>query len=200
MIPTMKIRPALLVVAIVVFILGLALAQSVVLADSHEEPGSGMDMGEGSPVDSMDTGGMDMGADSTMGDMDTSGMDMSADSTMGDMDTSGMDMAAMDMSTSKWQDQINKVSYPVTAVLALLTVLICIMLMRATGLTDKFGLVSAGLALFLVQSIVGVLYYVSNGSIVNMPTLMFVMSLFTSVALLLIGTAFYRWNRMISQG
>ncbi|MEE8372678.1 MAG: hypothetical protein V3R87_02955 [Dehalococcoidia bacterium] len=184
MIPTMKIRPALLVVAIVVFILGLALAQSVVLADSHEEPGSGMDMGEGSPVDSMDTGGMDM----------------SADSTMGDMDTSGMDMAAMDMSTSKWQDQINKVSYPVTAVLALLTVLICIMLMRATGLTDKFGLVSAGLALFLVQSIVGVLYYVSNGSIVNMPTLMFVMSLFTSVALLLIGTAFYRWNRMISQG
>lgn len=172
MIGTMKIRPALLVVATVVFILGLALAQSVVLADGHEEPGSGMDMGEGSPVDGMDTGGMDIGEGSTM--------------------------AGMDMSISKWQDQVNKVSYPVTAVLALLTLVICIMLMKATGLTDKFGLVSAGLALFLAQSTAGVLYYLSDGSIVNMPTLMFITSLFTSVALLLIGTAFYRWKRMLS--
>ncbi len=112
---------------------------------------------------------------------------------MGDGSSGQMKMDA----TNTWQDQVNKVSYPVTAIFALLTVWVCFLLMRATGMVDKFGLISVGLALFLVQAVFGVLFYLSNGTIVTMPTLMFIMSLFNSLALLLIGSAFYRWKRMI---
>ncbi len=113
---------------------------------------------------------------------------------MGDSASMGqMEMGA----TSTWQDQVNKVSYPITAIFALIAVWVCFLLMKATGMVDKFGLISTGLALFLVQAVFGVLFYLSNGAIVSMPTLMFIMSLFNSLALLLIGTAFYRWKRMI---
>ncbi len=121
-------------------------------------------------------------------------MDMGDD---GDSD-SDADMGDMQMgATVSWQDQVNKVSYPTTAVLALLAVWVCVLLMRATGMVDKFGLISIGLGLFVVQAIFGVIYYVSDGDLVTMPTVMFVMSLATSLALLLMGVAFYRWQRMI---
>ena len=96
-----------------------------------------------------------------------------------------------------WQDQINTVSYPFTAVAALFAVWVCILLMRATGMVDKFSLIAVGLALFFIQSVLGVLFYITDGAAITMPTLMFVMSLFNSIALLLIGGAFYRWKRMI---
>lgn len=149
------------------------------LAYGHEESGSAMEMGEGS-----DMAGTDMNESPAMDSMNISndpGMD-------------GMEMG----STNSWQDQVNKISYPLTALVALFTVWICVMLIRATGLIDKFGLVAAGLVLFLIQSVVGVAYYITDGSIVTMPTLMFVTSLFNMIALLLIGAAFYRWNRMLS--
>ncbi len=138
---------------------------------------------------------MEMGEGSAMDDTDMSespaidSMNMSKDPGMGDMDMG---------STNSWQDQVNKISYPLTALVALFTVWICVMLTRATGLTDKFGLVAAGLMLFLIQSVIGVAYYVTAGSIITMPTLMFIMSLFNTMALLLIAAAFYRWKRMLS--
>ncbi len=189
------------VLAILVLSLFAMSAYGVVLANEHEESGSSMNMDGGSAMDAMDTGesstmdGMNMDEGSAM-----DSTDMGESSTMTDMNMSeDTSMSGMDMgSRSSWQDLVNKVSYPLTAVVALFTVWVCVMLTKATGLIDKFGLVSAGLLLFLVQSIFGVVYYVSDGSMVTMPTLMFIMSVFNSIALLLIGAAFYRWKRMLS--
>ncbi len=162
-----KIMIILLIVTALMLPTVLLSSQSTVFADSHEEE----------PDSEMK---MDDGSGGTMGMND------------------GSSMGQMKMGvTNTWQDQVNKVSYPITAIFALLAVWICFLLMRATGMVDKFGLISVGLALFLVQAVFGVLFYLSNGTIVTMPTLMFVMSLFNSLALLLIGSAFYRWKRMI---
>ena len=110
----------------------------------------------------------------------------------------GAGMGQMQMGgANTWQDQVNRISYPFTAVAALFAVWVCILLMRATGMVDKFSLISFGLALFFIQSVVGVLFYLTKGAAVSMPMLMFIMSLFNSIALLLIGGAFYRWKRMI---
>ena len=116
----------------------------------------------------------------------------------GSSDDSAMDKMNMDV-TNTWQDQVNRISYPITAIVALFAAWVCFLLMRATGMADKFGLIAIGLALFFIQAVFGVLFYLSNGTIVTMPTLMFVMSLFNSLALLLIGSAFYRWKRMIGR-
>ncbi len=171
--------PKFPVLAILMLSLIAISPRSVALADDHEESGGAMKMGEVSAVD-----GMDMSDSPTM-----DSMNMGEDPGMG-----GMDMSTAD----SWQDQVSKFTYPLTAVVALFTVWICVVLMRATGLIDKFGLVSAGLLLFLIQSVFGVLYYLTDGTIITMATLMFIMSLFNSIALLLIGTAFYRWKRMLS--
>ncbi len=163
----MKIMITLLLLAVLLLPTVLLSPQSTVFANSHEE-----ESGDGME--------MDDGSGDTMGMND------------------GPSMGQMKMGvTNTWQDQVNKISYPLTAVFALLAVWVCFLLMKATGMVDKFGLISVGLALFLVQAVFGVLFYMSNGTIITMPTLMFVMSLFNSVALLLIGSAFYRWKRMI---
>lgn len=167
------------ILAILVLSLIAISPYGVAHAYGHEESGSAMEMGEGSAMDDTDM--------SESPAIDS--MNMSKDPGMGDMDMG---------STNSWQDQVNKISYPLTALVALFTVWICVMLTRATGLTDKFGLVAAGLMLFLIQSVVGVAYYVTAGSIITMPTLMFIMSLFNTMALLLIAAAFYRWKRMLS--
>ncbi len=162
-----RIMIILLILTTLMLPIVLFSSQSTVIADSHEEE-----------------------SDSEMEKDDGSG------GTMGMNDAPSMGQMKMGV-TSTWQDQVNKISYPITAIFALLAVWVCFLLMRATGMVDKFGLISIGLALFLVQAVFGVLFYLSNGTIVTMPTLMFVMSLFNSLALLLIGSAFYRWKRMI---
>ena len=162
-----KIMIILLILTTLMLPAVLLSSQSTVFADSHEKE----------PDSEME---MDDGSGGTMGMND------------------GQSMGQMKMGvTNTWQDQVNKISYPITAIFALLAVWVCFLLMRATGMVDKFGLISIALALFLVQAVFGVLFYLSNGTIVTMPTLMFVMSLLNSLALLLIGSAFYRWKRMI---
>ena len=112
----------------------------------------------------------------------------------------GMDMSSgmVHSVTDTWQDKVNKVSYPVTLALALFAVWVCAGLIRATGMVDKFGPIAAGLGLFVLQAIAGVLFYVTDGEAVDMPTLMLIMSSFTSVALVLMGFAFFKWKRMMS--
>lgn len=103
----------------------------------------------------------------------------------------------MDMGRDSWQDNVNRVTYPITAILALVTALICWTLIRATGMTDKFGLITAGLAVFVGQSVLGVLFYVTDGAAISMGTLMLMMSLLNSVALGFIALAFFKWRRML---
>ncbi len=173
----LKILALSLFMTVFIFPALLLSSQNAVFATDHEEKtGNEMKM-NGDSGDEMKMN------ESTNGQMEKGG---------------GQAMEKMEMGgTNSWQDQINKISYPITAIFALIAVWVCFLLMRATGMVDKFGLISLGLALFLVQAVFGVLFYLSNGSIVSMPTLMFVMSLLNSLALLLIGTAFYRWKRMI---
>ncbi len=162
-----KIMIILLIVTALMLPTVLLSSQSTVFANSHEEE----------PDSEME---MNDGSGGTMGMND------------------GPSMGQMKMGvTNTWQDQVNKISYPITAIFALFAVWVCFLLIKATGMLDKFGLISIGLALFLVQAVFGVLFYLSNGAIVTMPTLMFVMSLLNSLALLLIGGALYRWKRMI---
>ncbi len=96
-------------------------------------------------------------------------------------------------------DRLNQISYPATVILALFSFWVCITLIKATGMKDKFGLIAAGLLMFLIQSIFGVLFYITSpdGKIISMTMLMFVMSFLTSVGLLLFGIAFYRWKKMV---
>ena len=116
----------------------------------------------------------------------------------GDSAVQGMAGMKMDGMGDSWQDQINKISYPITAVLALFATMVCFVLIRTTGLFDKFGLMVIALTLFVVEAVLGVLHYTSSGAIVTMPTLMLIMSSFTSMAMLCIAYAFYRWNRMLA--
>lgn len=170
------------------------LPSGLALASDHEEPGDQMDMGSDAGSDSdAGTGDMQMGTTNSDSAAATGDMQMGTTSSGSAAGTGDMQMGTSD----SWQDKINRVSYPTTAVVALLAVWVCVLLMRATGMVDKFGLISIGLGLFVVQAIFGVVFYLSDGDLVTMPTLMFVMSLATSLALLLIGGAFYRWQRMI---
>lgn len=112
-----------------------------------------------------------------------------------------MDGAGMTMSmgiTDSWQNGVNRVAYPLTALLALAVAIVCYRLIEATGLVDKFALILVGLAFFFVQSIIGVAFYVTDGGLIDMSTLMFVMASFNTVAMAFIGLAFLRWYRMVT--
>jgi hypothetical protein len=152
---------------------------------SMSMPGTGSTASGGTPTQMGDTGSMSMpGTGSTasggMAAMDGAGMTMS----MGIADT--------------WQNSINRVAYPLTALLALAVALVCYRLIEATGLVDKFALILVGLAFFLVQSITGVVFYLTDGGLIDMSTLMFVMASFNTVAMAFIGLAFLRWYRMVA--
>ena len=191
MVLTIKKRIYALVVSVMMIsVLSLIIADSYVLANGHnKEVNKEMKM-----EDEPSMQNMEMEGDSSM-----QGMQMEDESSMQTMNMGGDSaMRGMQMGvTDTWQDKVNKVSYPVTAALALFAAWICFMLIRATGLIDKFALITAGLALILIQSILGVLFYTTNGTVITMPMLMFVMSFFNSLAMLFIGIAFFRWNRMI---
>lgn len=147
----------------------------------------------------VETGGMSGRTSTQMGDegsMSVSGTGSTASGEMTAMDGAGMTMS-MGIADN-WQNNINRVAYPLTALLALAAALVCYRLIKATGLVDKFALISVGLAFFLVQSIIGVAFYVTDGSLIDMSSLMFVMASFNTAAMAFIGLAFLRWYRMVA--
>ncbi len=113
---------------------------------------------------------------------------------------SGNEQALESKTMNTWQDDINQVSYPLTAIVSIFTLAVCILLIKATGMQDKFGLIAVGLVFFFIQSVLGVVYYVQvpRGILITMPTMMFILSSFSSIGLLLIGVAFYKWKKMIA--
>ncbi len=113
---------------------------------------------------------------------------------------SGNEQATESTTMNTWQDNINQVSYPLTAIVSIFTLVVCILLIKATGMQDKFGMIAVGLVFFFIQSVLGVVYYVQEprGILITMPTMMFILSSFSSIGLLLIGVAFYRWKKMIA--
>lgn len=116
------------------------------------------------------------------------------------MESMGDDSDVMDLTMGNpFYDKLNQIAYPITAIFAIFTFWVCITLIKATGMKDKFGLVAVGLFMFFIQAVMGMLHYVSNpnGKIIAMSTLMFSMSLLTSLGLILIGIAFYRWKKML---
>lgn len=115
-----------------------------------------------------------------------------------DMET-GSETTMNSMTATPLQDSINRVSYPVTAIVALLSLVVCFSLIKATGMKDKFGMIALGLIFFLIQSILGVLYYATTpkGLYLDMPNLMFTFSVLSSLGLLSIGIGFYKWQQMI---
>ncbi len=171
-----------------------------VSADSHEEH-EGMAMHDEADEDEVASPEMSMSGEADDEPMEGEGgsgsHEMAMSGSSPETDT-GHTMTAMTHGgQDNWRDTLNKIAYPVTALLALATAGVCFLLIRATGLVDKFALITFGLALFVVQSLVGVAFYVSDGEAVSMPTLMLTMAGLNSIAMLAIGTAFLRWYRMI---
>ena len=103
------------------------------------------------------------------------------------------------MTATQLQDSINRVSFPVTVIVAIFSLVVCLSLIKATGMKDKFGMIAIGLVFFIIQSMLGVLFYATTpkGLYISMPNLMFTFSVLSSLGLLSIGIGFYNWKKMI---
>ncbi len=173
--------------ALALTLLAIATGPAEVLADGPNDGHS----------HAVETGGMSGGTSTQMGD--TGSMSMPGTGSTASGGTTAMAGASMSMGIADgWQNDINRVAYPLTALLALAAAIVCYRLIQATGLVDKFALILVGLAFFLVQSLIGVGFYVTDGSLIDMSTLMFVMASFNTVAMAFIGMAFLRWYRMVA--
>lgn len=95
------------------------------------------------------------------------------------------------------QHTVNQIAYTITPVLAIIVLAISIMLIRATGQTDKFTLISIGLGIFALQAVINYLFWSSEGAIVGRELSMLQTGVLNVAALAFIGSAFYRWKRMV---
>lgn len=94
-------------------------------------------------------------------------------------------------------NQINRIAYPMTIALTLFVAIVSFRLIKLTHQIDKFSMVALGMAFLFAQAIIGSLFYISEADIVTMRTVMFYSGLLTTLAMLFIGTGFYRWMRML---
>lgn len=95
------------------------------------------------------------------------------------------------------QHRINQIAYTITAIISIVVVIISIMLIKATGQTDKFTLISIGFAFFALQSILSFLFWITEGNIFSSEFQMMQIGLFNLITVLFIGIAFYKWKKML---
>lgn len=185
-------------------VLCIALLSPVFAAEEGEQMG-GMEMGAGAAASSEENSGMKMeegaagaateehagmkmeeGAAAASG---TAHTDEHSEHSMGSGTAFGLGTTA--------QNVINQVTYLIAPLLALFVLSVSIMLIRATGQTDKFALISIGLGFLALQGILNFVFWVSEGSALNMPATMLQIGILNVLTLSFIGAAFYRWRKMV---